>query len=564
MKRPALKLALYLCVAPLVMGCASQSAPAARVSEAAFARHANALLVSNYAADGPGAAVLVALGDTVIFRAARGEADIDTHAPLQPDSVFRIGSTAKQFSAAGLLTLVEAGRVSLDDPLSRYLPDYPDGDGIIIRQLLNHTSGVRNYSSLPGFVESTIRQDMSTTQIVALFRDESPDFAPGKNWAYSNSGYVLVGAVIEAVTGMPWHAYLSQALFRPLGMNHTGYGADPRFTAQQAPGYSYDGEQVIPMRPMSMTQPHAAGAIVSNVDDLLIWNRALHEGGVLRSAAYTQMITPVGEAASPGIQYGFGLYVDVVRDNQVLRHEGRIFGYRAAMSYLPGPDITVVVLENDDAESAGEDASILVRRLAAMALGNPYPELTPMSIDTAVLQTVQGVYSFEDGVTRTLRVVDRHLTAQRDNGPRQVLTSIGVDDFLYPDGFNRLQLERNVHGAIIGLRFFAKGDGAGVTGPRTSEELSTAPPAMQLPRAALERLVGGYANGEVALTVFLDGESLMVQVVDQPTLGLRATSSTEFEQDETGASLGFSAGDAPAAELTIRQHGRETVLRRAP
>ena len=563
MKRRALT--LLLCVAPLAIGCATQSAPAEHVSEAVFARYANDILARNYPADGPGAAVLVARGDTIIFRAARGEADIDTHAPLQSDSVFRIGSAAKQFSAAGLLTLVEAGRVSLDDPLSMYLPDYPGGEEITIRQLLNHTSGVRDYSSLPGFVDSTIRQDMSTAQIVALFRDEPPDFAPGENWAYSNSGYMLVGAVIEAVTGMPWHAYLSQALFRPLGMTHTGYGADPRFTARQVPGYSYEGEQIIPMRPMSMTQPHAAGAIVSNVDDLLIWNRALHEGRVLRSATYTQMITPVGEAAAPGIQYGLGLYTDVVRHNQMLRHEGRIFGYRAALSYLPGPDITVVVLENDDdAENGVEDATVLVRRLAAMALGDPYPEMTPVPIDAAVLETAQGVYSFEDGVTRTLRVVDGQLTAQRNNGPRRVLTPIDVDDFLYDDGFNRLQLERNAHGAISGMRFFANGDGAGVIGARTSAELPAAPPAMQLPRAALERLVGGYANGEVALTVFLDGEMLMVQVVDQPALGLRATSPAEFEQDETGASLMFSAGEAPAVELTIRQHGRETLLRRVP
>ncbi|MEQ1707555.1 MAG: serine hydrolase [Terricaulis sp.] len=561
MKQRVWKMALLLCVAPFAMGCASQRAPAEHMSEAAIARYANDLFVRNHSTEGPGAAVLVARGDTVLFRAARGEADVDIHVPLRPESVFRIGSVTKQFTAAGLLTLVEAERVSLDDPLSKYLPDYPGGDGITLLQLLNHTSGVRNYTGMPGYMDGPIREDMSTAQIVMLFGDEPPDFAPGERWAYSNSGYVLIGAVIEAVTGMPWHAYLAQALFEPLGMNNTGYSADPRF-AGQVHGYSYEGDTVVPMLTLSMTQAHAAGALVSNVDDLLTWNRALHEGRVLRSAAYTQMITPVGEAAAAEIRYSFGLFNGAMRDHQEFWHGGRIFGFISSLSYLPGPDITVVVLENDDAHQGVNDGYPLTRRLAAIALGDPYPDMTPMAVDVAALQAMEGVYRFDADTTRTLRVVDENLTSQRSGMPRLVLTPIGVDDFLYPDGFSRLKLERDAGGAVGGIRFFANGEGDGEIGARTNEPLPVAPVALQLPRATLERFVGGYANSEVTLTISLEGEALKVQIVDQPAFDLRATSSTQFEQDETGASLEFSAGDALAAELTLRQNGRETVLRR--
>src|SRR5690606_29190259 len=148
---------------------------------------------------------------------------------------------------------------------------YPNGDRITVLMLLNHTSGVRSYTGIPGYMAEGIRRDLTTAQLVEVFRDQPVDFAPGADWAYNNSGYVLLGAVIEAASGKPWHVHLEETLFRPLGMTHTGYGHDPRFNADQVAGYSWDGEKVTPMAQLSMTQPHAAGALVSTVGDLLIW-----------------------------------------------------------------------------------------------------------------------------------------------------------------------------------------------------------------------------------------------------------------------------------------------------
>jgi D-alanyl-D-alanine carboxypeptidase len=565
MKRTVLTIAL-LCIGAAALSPALRNVAFAKFAQADMARDANDLLTRNYSAGGPGAAVLVARGDTVLFRGARGLADMERKLPLRPESVFRIGSATKQFTAAGLLTLVEAGKVRLDDPLSKYVPDFPGGDRITVLQLLNHTSGLGDYIGLPGFREGGSRRDMTTAEIIDLFKNEKPAFAPGSNWAYSNAGYVLVGAVIEAASGMPWHVYLDQVFFKPLGMRHTGYGHDPKFAGQQVQGFSYHGEAVVPMFAMSMTQPHAAGALVSNVDDLLKWNRALHEVRLLKSATYNRMITPVGAAAASGVRYGFGVFNDTVRGRPELWHGGRIFGFIASLSYLPGPDITVVVLENDDIHDVTregiDDAYPLARRLAAMALGDPYPEMTAVPVDAAVLQAAEGVYRFAGGATRTLRMVDGKLTAQRDKGQRQVLTPIAADDFLYPDGFNRLKLTRDAGGKIAGMLFFAKGDGAGEVGIRTNEKLPAAPVGMQLPRAALERLVGTYANSELTLTVFIEGEALKSQIDGQPPVGLRAVSSTQFDVEEAPATLEFSGGDAPAGEVTIRQNGRETVLRR--
>ena len=554
----------------LASACLSMPAPAKPISTAAqsgdraIAHHADRLMRARYRADAPGGAVLVARGDKVLFRSAIGKGDVDANVPLRPDSVFRIGSVTKQFAAAGLLKLVEAGKVKLDDPVAKHLPGFPGGGSITILHLLNHTSGVANYTAIANYMGEPVRRDLTTAQMIDVFKQEKPDFAPGQGWNYSNSGYVLVGAVIEAVSGLPWHDYLQRALFKPLGMKNTGYAHDPVRVAKQVRGYSYQEGRLVPARPISMTQPHAAGSLLSNVNDLLKWNRALHEGRVLKSATYARMISPTGKAAGPG--YGFGLFAGTVRNVPTLWHGGGIFGFISSLHYLPGPDISIVVLENDDQDDdrrGGESADSFARKLAAVALGQPYPEMRPVVVDTASLRALEGVYQFGDEVRRILRLVDGRLMAQRGSrGEPQPLIPIAADDFLYPDGFNRLKVERDTGGRIKGLRFFAGGDGEGQVGVRTGEPL----PGAALPGAALERVTGAYAHegAGLALKVYLEGGALLAQIEGQPPVTLRPKSSTLFDVEETGASLEFPAGDARREQVTMRQGGREIVLKRVP
>lgn len=545
-------------------GAAGAKPTAAPPSPAEVSRYAEALLAKAYAADKPGAAVLVARGDQVLFRGARGLADLEAKTPLKGTDLFRIGSVTKQMSAAGLLKLVEMGKVKLDDPLTKFVPGYPNGDAITVLMLLNHTSGIRSYTGMPGYMETEIHKDLTTAQMIAVFKDQPADFAPGARWAYNNSGYVLVGAVIEAASGMAWHAWLDKALFQPLGMRDTGYGHDPKFNTRQVKGYTQESEggPPVPMRILSMTQPHAAGAIVSTVDDLHRWNRGLHEGRVL-GATYQQMITPVGVAAPAS--YGFGIGTSTVRTNPSLQHNGGIFGFASSLSYLPGPDITVAVLENDDADNTGDSADAIVRKLAAFALGDPYPEVREVPVDAATLKAAEAVYLFDGGVRRILRVVDGRLTGQRDQGRQTPLTPIGPDEYVYEDGFNRLKLERNAAGAITGMRFWPSGDGDGVVGARTNEPLPAAAVAAVVPRAALERLLGTYEGpGGLSLRVYIEGEALKGQLTGQPPVNLRAISPTEFAVDEANARVVFQPGEAPAADLVIRQGGQEIPLKRKP
>ena len=455
------RVGLILAVAATLITQASRAATPPTPAE--FARDTEALLAEAYRTDAPGVAVLVMRGDEILYRGARGQADVEAGVALTADDRFRIGSLTKQIAAAGLLTLVDAGTVALDDPLSKYLPDYPGGAYITIEQLLNHTSGIASYTEIRGWMDGFMRRDLTTAQMVDYFRNEAPAFAPGVGWAYNNSGYVLVGAVIEVATGQPWHRHLDEALFKPLGMHDTGYGADPAVVARQVKGYiTIDGVPRTPL-PISMTQPHAAGALVSTIDDLARWNHALHEGRVLKPATYARMTTPVGNAKEVG--YGYGIWASTVRGAPVFEHSGGIPGFDSHLSHVPGPDITVAVLRNSETQ----ETQFLARRLAAMALGDPYPTVKPVVVDETVLAQYEGVYRVDAHATRTLRIVDGRLTVQRTDRPREDLTAIADDTFVYPDGFNRLTMERDATGKVTGMRFFSDGEGEGVVAAREAQ-----------------------------------------------------------------------------------------------
>jgi CubicO group peptidase (beta-lactamase class C family) len=531
-------------------------------TRAEIARYADQLLADTFAADGPGGVVEVARGDEVLYRGARGLADLATRRPLQPGDVFRIGSVSKQFAAAGVLKLVEAGKVSLDDPLSKYVPGFPNGAHITVLELLNHTSGVKNYTSIPAVMEAPLDKDLATAQLIATFKDARTDFAPGEGWAYANSGYVLVGAVIEAASGKPWHQYLREALFDPFGLAHTGYGGDPVFAARLVSGYAIEEGKVRLAKPISMTIPHAAGALLSTADDLVRWNRALHEGRVLQDAAYARMITPVGKAVDA--KYGFGIEHDRFRGHDLLAHSGGIFGFASMLDYVQGPDLSVVVLQNTESNEGHDSPEILARKLAALALGQPYPAKRAIPVDAAALAAAEGVYPVDAKSARVLRVVDGTLTAQRTGGPRSKLIPIARDEFLYEDGLNRFSLVRDAAGAVTGMRFYPNGEGDGLVFARSAGPLPSAHVEVPLRQAELDRVLGTYEKDGRKLKVFLDGTRLMTQLVGQPAFEIFAESPSVFFLTVVDATLEFAAGKGAAPGVTLHQGGNHLAFARVP
>lgn len=323
-----------------------------------------------------GGAVAVMRHGKVVFSRGYGSANLETGTPATPDSVFRIGSLTKQFTAAAVLTLVDDGKLSLDDKVRKYIPELPADDATTIRQLLTHTAGFTDYVGGPDFDERVKWLPLTTDQLLAQILSSKPlhRFEPGTQWDYSSSNYAFAGAIVERVSGQPLRTFVKTRLLDPLGMRHTAFDDERALMPGRASGYDrlkVETSGYINTRTISMSVPFAAGAMASTVGDLLIWSDALHHGRVLKPDSYRQMTTPArltdGAQASmlkPDgtrriIGYGMGLSVSGDPAAPELAHDGAIDGFTSMMTTLTGPDAVLVVLVNTSpSEHLGFDGVI--------------------------------------------------------------------------------------------------------------------------------------------------------------------------------------------------------------
>ncbi|AKS43004.1 serine hydrolase [Wenzhouxiangella marina] len=524
-------------------------------AEGSFAEQARAVLESAYAADQPGAAVVVSRDGEVLFEGAVGMADLELGVSLQPDHVFRLASVTKQYAAATLLSLVESGEVALDDPLSKYLPDFPVGE-VTITQLLNHTSGIKSYTGIEGYMGSErIRADLSTEALVAVFADEPVDFAPGERFAYNNSGYVLVGAVIEAVTGQPWNEVLRERLLLPNGIDRTDAYGDSELVPGRVEGYTGTGDSLSPAPMLSMTQPHAAGALLATAADVDRWQRALHGGRVLNAELHSRMITPEGAAVEAN--YGFGIVVQEWQGQPALTHGGGIFGFSTQALYLPETRLSVVVLNNTDSPDwSAQDMSL---RLAALALDRAYPlEEEAVEWSSEQLAALQGTYRINETEVRTLVVEEAALISQRNGGRPFTVQPIADDRLRFDRSLSWFSIERDEAGRVVAVALHSGWGGEPERAEKISDEVQTRQ-AIEVPVAQLERLIGDYElmPGFIMSARVNEGQ-LEIQATGQPAIRMDAESPTRFFSTQVGADITFELPETgPASSLTLFQGGQE-------
>jgi CubicO group peptidase (beta-lactamase class C family) len=396
------------------------------------------VLHSSYPGDQPGAAALVARGAGIQFLGAAGMANLELGVPLAPDMVFEIGSITKQFTAACIMMLAEEGKLSVDDPITRHLPDYPAyGDGITIEHLLTHTSGIFSYTNIDEYMAEEIRKDISVAELIDVFEDLSVEFAPGERFKYNNSGYVLLGAIIESASGMSYDEFLRTRIFEPLGLKHTSYGSHTRIIPNRAAGYARNEGEYINAPFLSMTQPYSAGALMSTVEDLHAWNRALIGGRVVSAESLQRMTTPYVLSGGDTTTYGYGLVVREVRGRRAIGHGGGIFGYVTDAVYVPEEDVFVAVFSNNTGSGVGP--AFVATKLAAIALCDPYPEWTEIAVGPDVLERFVGVYEIEPGVQRVVTVEDGALFTQRTGGGRSRAYPSSETHFFYRGSFSHFE-----------------------------------------------------------------------------------------------------------------------------
>ena len=311
----------------------------------------------------PGLAIFVLRGADTLLLHGYGFANLEDNAPATPRTVFRIGSLTKQFTAAAVLQLVQEGRVSLDDTIQRFLPTYPTrGHRVTIRHLLTHTSGIKSYTSIDHF---DVNRDRPADSLIAAFSAEPFDFPPGERYGYSNSGYFLLGTVLERVTGYPYDRVVRERLATPLGLADTRYCFVEPVIPRRAAGYEPSRAGFVNAEYNAMSQPFAAGGLCSTVLDLVAWTRALFSGHVVRPALLDSMTTPGRLNDGSATRYGFGLSIGAIEGQRRIWHGGSINGFTAALDHFPDHDLTVAVLVN----SPGADMGRFIAAVDRAALG---------------------------------------------------------------------------------------------------------------------------------------------------------------------------------------------------
>jgi CubicO group peptidase (beta-lactamase class C family) len=410
----------------LVVTCLAQDA--ARMDE----------VVQSYVSKGQFmGSVLVARGGDVLFSKSYGSANLEWDILNTPATKFRLGSITKQFTAAAILLLEERGKLKIEDTVKTHMPDAPAAwDKITIFHLLTHTSGIPSFTEFSEYREMKMF-DTPVDQIVAKFRDRPLEFEPGEKMAYSNSGYVLLGYLVEKVSGQSYAEFVQENIFKPLGMKDSGYDSNSAIIPRRASGYAPGPEGPLNAGFIHMSIPHGAGALYSTTEDLLRWKQALFGGKLLSAESLQKMTTPFKD------DYGLGLLIKQVDGRKRIWHGGGIEGFNTSLAYYPDSKITAVVLANlngrtpdqlslqlgklahgEAVKLTTEREEIMLPREALAAYVGTY-ELTPqvkmmMTLDGGQLMTqLSGQPKFpvfaESETKFFLKVVDAQLTFVKDD-----------------------------------------------------------------------------------------------------------------------------------------------------
>jgi CubicO group peptidase (beta-lactamase class C family) len=355
--------------------------------------------------------VLVARGSDVLLDKGYGFANLEWNVPNGPSSKYRLGSVTKQFTAACVMLLEERGKLKVEDPVKKYMPDAPAAwDRITIFNLLTHTSGIPNFTSFPEYRKL---QPFAKTpeELVAIFRDKPLDFQPGEKWSYSNSGYVLLGYLIEKITGEPYAKFVQENIFTPLGMKDSGYDSNAATIPHRASGYTPSARGIENAGYINMTIPHAAGALYSTTDDLLRWYQGLFGGKLLSPASLTKMTTPFKS------DYAFGLSVETQFGHKLIGHGGGIEGFNTFIAYDPDEKLTYVALANLN----GGAPQQIVHQLNAVAHGQKVTlqsERKEIKVAPEILSKYVGNYELAPGRTMSITLSDGQLNSQLTGQPK--------------------------------------------------------------------------------------------------------------------------------------------------
>ncbi len=547
-------------------------------------------LISKYVEYGKfNGSVLVSHKGKVIYKKGFGMANMEWDIPNKPNTKHRLGSITKQFTAMLILQLAADGQLDLQAPISTYLSDYPktSGDKITTHHLLAHTSGIPNYTSFPGFFEDESRNPSTPNDFIKKFADKDLDFEPGERFSYSNSGYFLLGVIIEKLSGKSYEEMLHDKIFTPLNMKDSGYDHHADILKNRATGYEKNGNAHVNSRYLDMSIPYAAGSLYSTVEDLYLWDQALYANQLLPKK-YMEMYFKPYIPAFGNMHYAYGWSVGKMPIGQstdsiyTIGHGGGINGFNTNISRAPSDKSLVVLLNN----TGGAPLNPMTRAIRAIIYGKEY-KLPGQSVATEVLAVIndQGIdagiahyntikdsesydlnenemngigYQLmqDDQVEAAAKVFELNVSAFPKSSNvydsyGEALMNLGKKDLAIKNYKKSIELNPNNMAGIEALK-------------KMGADVSEYEKEVVVPDAVLESYVGQYQlMPNFIISITKTENQLIAQATGQPTFEIFPRSNHEFYLKAVNAQLVFNSDDSDKViSVTLFQNGQEITGKR--
>ncbi|NRD20620.1 serine hydrolase [Winogradskyella eckloniae] len=509
--------------------------------------------------EAPGATILVAKNGKPIYKKAIGKSSLELNVDMTTENVFMLASITKQFTAVSILMLEEQGKLSLNDPITKFIPDYPThGKTITVHHLLNHTSGIKSYTGIGNLLE-VARKDFTLDELIDYFKNEPMDFDPGEAYQYNNSGYVLLGKIIEIISGDTYENYIEKNIFEPINMHSSRYGNNRELVKNRVEAYEEDPSGFVNASYLSMTLPHAAGALTSTIDDMLKWQNALTNNTFIKASTLEKAIN--GSTLNDGehITYGYGLAEFNLKGSKGYTHSGGIFGTSTNGIYLIEEDIYVIGLSN----CSCNDIGTVTQNLAAAAIGKPYPTMKDVvNIAEDKLKQWVGAYEFEDGAVRHIFIKDGTLKSMRESETNTVfeIFPLSENHFMFEEGNIEYKFSKTANGKRQAL-FIADTENVG---KEVNKPMPAARKEIKLTNAVLQHYVGTYQLGpNFNVDITVKDNQIFAQATGQGQFELYADNATNFFAKVADIKIRFNKDDNDNVEsFTIFQSGQENVAKK--
>jgi CubicO group peptidase (beta-lactamase class C family) len=531
------KCALVLSAAVVMSAAHATAAGAGRPDNDTLVKQIDAVMSEIYKPGEPGAAIIVRKDSKTILRKGYGLADLELGVPVEPDMVFRLGSITKQFTAVAILLLAEQGKLGLEDEITKFLPDYPtQGRKITVEHLLTHTSGIQSYTDMPEWLPLW-RKDFTVKELVDFFKDKPMKFEPGRRWVYNNSGYVLLGAIIEKVSGQSYEEFLNAHIFKPLGMKHSFYGNTERIIPRRIPGYQLGKGGFVNAPYLSMTQPFAAGSLLSNVDDMTVWSDAVFSGKLVKKEWLARAFTPYQLKDGLSTGYGYGWFISDYKGHRFIEHGGGINGFTTYEMTLPEDGIFLAILTNS--AIAGRDPEPRAFKIATLLLGQPAVDPKVVAVAAKDLAPLLGVYENEDKEAWYITSEGGKTYSLRAGGTKSEILAASSREFFFKDSPMRINFAKNAAGEVTGFRV------AGRIGPariyaKTSKPLPGPKKEAVVDPWVYDQYAGEYElNPGFTIVILRRGGKLISQATGQPEVELFPESETRFFLKVVDAQVDF-------------------------